>query len=228
MPTLLETEALFITIGSKVLRRFRSPYAMRWMVRTWTQNWIAGDVSYEPFVDQFSQIFTRLHRKPTADIFHRFLPEISPTCLNANGLNYILKEYREMIDEYPFSFKLWCVGSYPNNNIEDTSSDISVIQIIELLAAIDLAESVFKIEIRKEEKSGREAELIMNALYRNWRRFNEIPDECEVKHKLDELLNYFRIHVEKKRLSCAVDMLLRYEHSEILRRDNEVEIERLP
>lgn len=218
MPSLPVTKFLFIALGVNVLRKLWSKQTVKSLVTTWTRSWLE-EGWYEPFVEQFVQMFMRMHRKTTAQMFHELLPEINQCSLHDQGLNYTLKEYREMIEEDPFSFKLMCIGSH-DNKLEDTSSDISVARIIELLAMEDFVNIVLKKDTDNEL-----AKKVAKESYKKWLELHEIPQIQ--KKKLNELLDYFTFYIEPDRLSKAVEILLRYEYIETLRKDNEIDMKQL-
>lgn len=218
MPSLPNTKFLFIALGANALCKLWSKQTVKSLVRTWTRAWLE-EGWYEPFVEQIVKMFMRMHRKTTVQMFHQFLPEIDHSSLDDQGLNYTLKEYREMIEEHPFSFNLICIGSH-DNYLEDTSSDIRVAQIIELLAMEDFVNTVLK-----KGTDNDNAETVAKESYKKWLELHEIPHNQ--KKKLDELLDYFTFYMEPDRLSKAVDILLRYEYTDTLAQDNEIDMKQL-
>lgn len=157
-----------------------------------------------------------MHRKPASLMIHRVLPEISSRYMLKPGLNRILEHFRTFSVANPHIFDTDATQSYPNNDLDDISTDLSIILLIELITMFEFSITVYNTKYLSYEMDPTIMQEKLKTSYEKWLQFNAIRTDSAVKKKLDELLYYFQRYRDKYRLVHVLDVLFDGEYTGIL------------
>lgn len=211
MYKIAKIKLMFAAIGLHTFQRLFDKETVDDLIlpRVWKWCYGRADSLYLPVVEAFGTILDKMRGKPALLMFHNVLPEIPASVMDKPGLNYLLGEFRKLFKRgrrllfYEAGVKL-----YPDNDIDDSISDVNVGKVIELLTMIDYIGKVFNIQYQSDDADMAKTAHIMHACYGRWLDTYGIASDSDTKRKLDELQSYYLHWCDQNRLRNTVDMLL--------------------
>lgn len=177
----------------------------------------AGSVELLDFYNTVARTFfyieSKLHDRTTCFIMCNLLPPISAENLLKPGLNDILTYFADIYTKFPDLF----TDGFEPPQFAHTSTDMTVVQVIELLTMIDAVSYKYQFKMTYCFTDPSKVRNSLNKLYGQWLDHHGITKQSELAGKLDALMNFYHEYQIDDKQNEVLDALLDKQYTHIVK-----------